>query len=222
VLQFTYQPKRKASGLHGGLAEGRSVLPYVENAIHVASTLPTLSSLALDSVGLASLHAQLLEAIQLMLVNLHTLSHVEIDYRPLRSTPCLALLFSHVRWWNAVALTRHDTTRHDTTRHDTTRHDTTRHDTTRTQHGVHTLADKFVGYARELNGKMGKLACAVERLGRVEEKHMLFLIRIDSIKDVRPPPPLSQCSASTSRLWRVVSCHVVVGRVVGRVVSCRV
>jgi hypothetical protein len=118
-VQFTYQPKRKASGLHGGLAEGRSVLPYVENAIHVASTLPTLSSLALHSVGLASLHAQLLEAIQLMLVNLHTLSHVEIDYRPLRSTRCLALLFRHVRWRNAVALTRH--TRHAT--HDT-QHDT--------------------------------------------------------------------------------------------------
>jgi hypothetical protein len=59
--QFTYQPKRKTSGLHGGLAEGRSVLPYVENAIHVASTLPTLPSLAVDSVSLSSFHAQLQE-----------------------------------------------------------------------------------------------------------------------------------------------------------------
>ena len=116
-MQFTYQPKRKASGLHGGLAERRSVLPYVENAIHVASTLPTLPSLALDSVGLASLHAQLLEAIQLMLVNLHTLSHVEIDYRPLRSTRCLALLLSHVRWRNAVALTHTHTHHHTRTPH---------------------------------------------------------------------------------------------------------
>jgi hypothetical protein len=46
-------------------------------------------------------------------------------------------------------------------------------------------ADKFFEYARELNGKMGKLVYAVDRLSRVEEKHMLFLTRIDSIKDVR-------------------------------------
>ncbi len=77
---------------------------------------------------------------------------------------------------------------------------------------MHNLADKFVGYARELNGKMGKLACAVERLGRVEEKHMLFLIRIDSIKDVRPPP-LSECS-DQPRVVRVVSCVAYEGSVV--------
>jgi hypothetical protein len=66
-----------------------------------------------------------------------------------------------------------------------------------------------------LNGKMGKLAYAVERLGRLEEKHMLFLIRIDSIKDVRPPPLSIQRFDQPCRVC--VSCVVCVV-----CVACRV
>lgn len=51
------------------------------------------------------------------------------------------------------------------------------------------VTGKFLRQTKALNDHLGKLAYEVEQISRIEEKHAIFLLKIDSIKDVRPSCP---------------------------------
>jgi len=141
LLQKTGNHGNSGSG-NNGASEGRAV-PYIEAMACILSSLPALPSLAMDSTTLASMNTQMREAVQLMLVNLQTLSHVDIEHRSLRR--------------------------------------------------------KFLRQTKALNDHLGKLAYEVEQISRIEEKHAIFLLKIDSIKD-----------ATSWELERLVASHLTV------------